>query len=136
MNPIIRNILAAVAGILLGMLVNGGLIMISSSVIPPPEGVDLTTAEGLQNGMKLMEPKHFIMPFLAHALGSLTGGFVAAYLAVNQKMILALLIGFLFMIGGIMMIMQLPSPLWFNVLDLVGAYFPMAWLGARLAGAK
>jgi hypothetical protein len=136
MNPIIRKILAAVAGILVGMIVNGGLITISSYIIPPPEGFDLTTTEGLQNGMKLMEPKHFIMPFLAHALGSLSGAFVAAYLAINQKMIIALLIGFLFMIGGIMMIMQLPSPLWFSILDLIGAYLPMAWLGARLAGVK
>lgn len=86
--------------------------------------------------MKLMEPKHFIMPFLAHALGSLAGAFVAAYLAISQKLILGLLIGFVFMLGGIMMIMQLPSPLWFNATDLILAYFPMAYLGARLAGAK
>ncbi len=136
MNPIVRNVLAAIAGILVGMLVNGGLIMLSSSIIPPPAGVDLTTPEGLQEGMKLMEPRHFIMPFLAHALGSLAGAFVAAYLAISQKLILGLLIGFVFMLGGIMMIMQLPSPLWFNATDLILAYFPMAYLGARLAGAK
>jgi hypothetical protein len=38
MNPVIRNILAAIAGIIIGNLVNGGLIFISGAVIPPPLG--------------------------------------------------------------------------------------------------
>ena len=73
MNPILRNILACLAGIVLGNLVNGGLIHISSSIIPPPNGADTTTVEGLKATMHLFEPKHFLMPFLAHALGTLTG---------------------------------------------------------------
>jgi hypothetical protein len=30
------------------------------------------------------------------------------------------------------MVTILPSPLWFNIIDLVFAYFPMAFLGYRL----
>lgn len=36
----------------------------------PPPCSDLTTEEGLIAGMKLMEPKHFLIPFFAHSLGS------------------------------------------------------------------
>ena len=32
-----------------------------------------------------------------------------------------------------MMVMDLPSPMWFNVLDLVGAYLPMGFLGYVIA---
>ncbi len=39
MNPIVRNILAVVAGVLLGSVVNMGLIQISGAVIPPPRGL-------------------------------------------------------------------------------------------------
>ena len=35
MNPILRNILAVIIGIVVGMFVNMGLIMISGSVIAP-----------------------------------------------------------------------------------------------------
>lgn len=35
MNPILRNILAVVAGIIAGSAVNMGIIMLSSSIIPP-----------------------------------------------------------------------------------------------------
>ena len=78
MNITLKNILAVFAGIAIGMIVNMGLIMISSSIIPTPEGIDNTTMEGLKAGMYLFEPKHFIMPFLAHALGTFAGAYVAA----------------------------------------------------------
>ena len=65
---ILRNVLAVIVGILVGSVVNMALINLSSSIIPPPLGVDVTTEEGLKAGIHLFEPKHFIMPFLAHAL--------------------------------------------------------------------
>lgn len=133
MNPILRNILAVILGIIIGSIVNMGLIMISGSVIPPPEGADVTTTEGLQAAMHLFEPKHFVFPFLAHALGTLVGAFVAALVAANHKMKFALVIGIFFLIGGIMSVFMLPSPTWFTVVDLVGAYIPMAWIGGLLA---
>src|SRR5690606_40560173 len=57
-------------------IVNMSIIMISGSIIPPPEGADTTTTEGLKAAMHLFEPKHFLLPFLAHALGTLVGAFV------------------------------------------------------------
>ena len=136
MNPIIRNILAVVAGIIIGGAVNMGIILISSSIIPPPEGADITTMEGLKASMHLMQPKHFIMPFLAHALGTLVGAYIAATIAVNHKLKFALAIGGWFLLGGIVNIFMLPSPIWFTVVDLAGAYVPMAYLAGKLATKK
>ncbi|HAD12507.1 MAG TPA: hypothetical protein DCF33_08715 [Saprospirales bacterium] len=134
MHPIIRNILAVIAGIIVGSIVNMGLIMISGSVIPPPEGGDVTTPEGLKATMHLFQPKHFIFPFLAHALGTLAGAFLAAKLAANNHMKFALVIGGFFLLGGIASVFMLSGPMWFNVLDLVAAYIPMAYLGGKWAG--
>ena len=136
MNPILKNILAVVAGLVLGSVVNMGIIMLSSSIIPPPEGVDVTNMESLKSSMHLFEPKHFIFPFLAHALGTLSGAFTAALIAAANKMRFALGIGAFFLLGGIVNVFMLPSPAWFTVLDLVGAYIPMGWLGGRWAGAS
>lgn len=134
MNPILRNVLAVIAGVIVGGIVNMGLINISGSVIPPPEGTDNTTMEGLKAAMLLFEPKHFIFPFLAHALGTFVGAFLAALVAATHKMKFAYAIGFFFLIGGIYMVVLLPSPLWFNILDIAVAYIPMAWLGGKLTG--
>ena len=134
MNPILRNILAVIAGAIFGSAVNMGIIMISGYVIPPPDGVDVTTTEGLKEAMHLFQPRHFIMPFLAHALGTFAGAFLAALIAANHKMKFALGIGGLFLIGGITNVIMLPSPLWFTFLDLVVAYLPMGYLAGKLIG--
>lgn len=135
MHPIVRNILAVIAGIVVGSAVNMGLIMVSGSIIPPPEGVDPSDMESLKASMHLFEARHFIFPFLAHALGTVAGAFLAALIAASHKIKFALAIGVFFMIGGIANIFILPSPLWFTILDLAGAYIPMAWLGGLLAGS-
>lgn len=133
MNPILRNVLAVIAGIVVGSIVNMSLITISGKVIPPPAGVDVTNFESLKSSMHLFEPRHFIFPFLAHALGALAGAYVASRLAASHKLKFALGVGVFFLLGGLTNVFMLPSPTWFAVLDLVGAYIPMAWFGHRLA---
>ena len=135
MNPILKKILAVIAGAIFGSIINMGIIMLSGSIIAPPEGADVTSMEGLKASMHLFQPKHFILPFLAHALGTLAGAFVAVKIAANNKMTFAYVVGCLFLIGGIANVFMLPSPTWYSVLDLGLAYIPMAWLGGKL-GAR
>ncbi len=132
MNPIVRNIIAVVAGLILGGVVNMGIITISGSIIPPPEGADVTTPEGLKDSIHLFEPKHFLMPFLAHALGTFVGALVAALIAANRKMLFAIVIGLFNLTGGIVAVTMIPAPMWFNITDLVLAYIPMAVAGGKL----
>ena len=72
------------------------------------------------------------MPFLAHALGTLAGAFITTKVAANNHFRLALLVGVLFLAGGIAAANMIPAPTWFIALDLIGAYLPMAWLGNKL----
>lgn len=130
---VIRNILALIFGLFVGSFINMAFINLGPNVIPTPEGFDLTTEEGLKNGMLLLEPQHFIFPFLAHALGTLSGAFIAAIIAKTFRKTFALAIGTLFFLGGTYMVTLLKAPLWFNILDLLLAYIPMAYLGFKLA---
>lgn len=83
--------------------------------------------------MKVFTPINFLFPFLAHALGTLVGAFVAAKFAVSHQLKFAMVIGMFFFIGGAMMVNMIGGPLWFNVTDLVFAYIPMAYFGGKLA---
>ena len=132
MHPIIKNILAVVAGCIVGGLVNMGIVMISGSIIPPPNGADVTTMEGLKESLPLFKPQHFIFPFLAHAVGTFVGALLAAFVAANRKMLFALVIAVFFLAGGITNILMLPSPVWFTITDLIGAYIPMGYLAGRV----
>lgn len=132
MNPVFKNILAVILGIFIGSLANMGIIILSNSVIPLPPGVDPADMESLKENIASFPAKNFIFPFLAHAIGTLIGAFVVVKIAANNHFRLAMIVAGVFLLGGIMMIMDLPSPMWFNVLDIVGAYIPMAWLGWKL----
>jgi len=132
MKLVFRNVLAIIIGAIIGGIVNMGIIMISGSIIPPPEGADLTTTEGLNAAAELLQPKHFIFPFLAHALGTLVGALIATAIGKSRQLILALIVGFLFLMGGIYMTFLVPAPTWFIAIDLIVAYIPMAWLGYKI----
>jgi hypothetical protein len=135
MPNLLRNVLAVLAGLVLGSLVNMAIVTLGPMLVPPPTGVDVKTAEGLAQGIHLFEPRHFVTPFLAHALGTLAGALVACRLAATRHATLAWVIGVVFLCGGVAASFMIPAPTWFIALDLVVAYLPMAGLGIRL-GAR
>jgi len=123
MNFIIKNILAIIVGITIGMLVNMSLIIMGGKIFPFPSEAHFLDATN-------WEIKYFIFPFLAHAIGTLAGAFSS--LKISKKIINPIIVGIYFLSGGIYMVLILPSPIWFICLDLIIAYIPMALLGWKL----
>lgn len=136
MNPVLRNVLAVIAGAILGSFVNMSLIEIGHYVIALPEGADVSTLEALKTSMASFGPEQYIFPFLAHALGTLVGAYIAAKIAVGNKLRAALIVGVLFLIGGVANCFMLPAPVWFMAVDVLLAYIPMAYIGWKLSGSK
>jgi len=132
MNPILKNILAVIIGWLGGSIVNMGLIKTGHTLFPI-EGIDLNDMKALVDVMPTLESEYFIFPFLAHALGTLVGATIAGLIAASHKMKFSLLIGGLFLLGGIIVNYMLPGPTWFAAVDILIAYIPMAWLGGKIA---
>lgn len=132
MLNLLRNALALVGGIAIGGAVNMALITLSPSVIAPPAGVNVNDAASLSASMHLFEPRHFVMPFLAHALGTLTGSLASYLIAATYKVPMAYVVGAFFLCGGVVASFMIPAPGWFIALDLVAAYLPMAWVGIQI----
>ena len=128
MNPILRNILAVIIGFAVCLTLNGLLLGLMMKAIPPPTGFNANVPATYS----LLQAKHLLSPFMAHALPSIIGGLLAALIAANRKMTVALVVGGLHMIGGIAAAFMIPAPAWFVVLDLAVAYLPMAWIGGKL----
>lgn len=92
------------------------------------------TFEFLAEVMPTLPSKHYLFPFLAHALGTLIGAFIAGLIAPKVfKIRAAINVGLLFFVAGILVNYMIPGPIWFTFLDIVVAYFPMAWLGGKIA---
>jgi len=132
MNPILKNILAVIAGWIGGSMVNMGLVNAGYAVFPI-EGLDISNMEAFAEILPTLESKYFIFPFLAHALGTLVGAAIAGKIAASHQMKISLSVGLLFLLGGIMVNYLLPGPTWFAVADILIAYIPMAWIGGKIA---
>ncbi len=92
----------------------------------------MSDAKSLAAVIHLLAPRHFLFPFLAHAVGTLAGALAAHLVASTHRSALAYVIGALFLAGGIAAACMIPAPAWFIALDLLVACLPMAWLGTRL----
>lgn len=132
MPPVLRNILSVISGFIIGSMLNLSLLGINGSLIPLPEGVDLSNSEGLAKSMALFQPINFLAPFLAHALGTLVAVWIAVRFASGNHFMIAVIPCVLFLFGGIYSVYLLPAPVWFETVDLLFAYVPMAWLGFKM----
>jgi hypothetical protein len=132
---IVRNILAVVLGIVIGGMVNMAFIVAGPQVFPPPEGVNMGDAKSLAEGAHLLQPRHFVFPFIAHAAGTFVGALVAHLVAASHRNVFSYVVGCFNLLGGIIAASMIPAPVWFIALDLLVAYIPMAWLATRL-GAR
>ena len=101
MPNLLRNVIALIAGFVLGGGVNMAIIMLSPFVIAPPAGVDVGNARSLAAAVHRFEPRHFVMPFLAHALGSFAGALAAFVIAAGHRARMAWAVGVLFLCGGL-----------------------------------
>jgi len=129
---VLRNFFAVVFGFIAGSLINMGLVIAGPHVIAPPAGVNMGDPNSLAASVHLLEPKHFVFPFLAHALGTLAGALTAFLVAGSHRTVFAYVVGVLFLAGGVAASFMIPAPAWFIGLDLVAAYLPMAWLATRI----
>ena len=125
MKIFFRIILSLILGVVSGSIVNMILIIAGSHIVIIPENFNPMNAQDWPLAL-------FIFPFLAHSLGSLTGGFLAAKFSKDHSFITALMVGAWFLAGGTYMVVILPAPNWFIILDICVSYIPMALLGWKL----
>jgi hypothetical protein len=128
----LRNILAVVVGAAVCVVLNGLLLGVMMGAVGTPEGFDPNNPSTYH----LLQARHYVSPFVAHAVPSVVGGLIAALIAATRKMTFALVVGGLHLVGGIAAAFLIPAPAWFVALDLIVAYLPMAWLGGKLASRR
>ena len=121
----LKNLFVIILALIIGSVVNMSLVITGHEIFPLTDGFDP------KNAMH-WELRHFVFPFLAHALGTLSGSFIVAKFCTSYHKIFALSIGAFFLIGGVMMVFIIPAPIWFLLLDLIISYIPMGYLGWKI----
>ena len=126
MKKILTNIGIIILGIIIGMILNMGLIILGGIIFTPTANIEPMNAIN-------WDLKYFIFPFLAHSVGTLSGSFLVSKLSRNSNIIFPLIVGLYFLSGGIYMVTILPAPMWFVFLDLIVCYIPMSLIGWRIS---
>ena len=126
-----RNVIAVVVGLAAGMAVNMAIVILNTKVLfPIPEGLDWEDKEGFAAYFGTLPWTAFAVVIAAHLGQSFFGGLVAAHLSKNKPMLVALIVGAVTMVGGLMMLNSTPHPTWMWI--EVPLYIVTAWVAADL----
>ena len=127
----LRDLLAVVLGMLAGMAVNMTFVLLALFLHPMPEGVDFSDKEAMPAYFAGIPAVGFVIILIAHLGQAFFGGLVAALISRDRPRSMALVIGGLSLIAGVINLIDLPHPTWMWL--EVPCYLLAAWYAASLA---
>lgn len=129
-----KNVLAAITGLMVAAILTYGIESLSAILFPFPEGVDPMDMEWLKNNTDVIPSGALIVVGLAHLIGIVCGMLVAGLIS-KTSMIPAYVVGVLMLAGTIANIVMIPHPAWFSITDLIGALIGIS-MGRKLASIQ
>jgi hypothetical protein len=126
-----RKILAVVAGVILAGIVVYLVEAVGHRVYPPPENLDTKNLEAMKAYVATLPAGAFLFVLVAYILGSFSGGWLAAKIARASQIPLALTVGGVQLLFGILNLVAIPHPTWFAIASIL-AFLPAAYLGGKL----
>ena len=110
MHPVMRSVLAVVAGLGLSIAVVGGVEALSSRLYPLPEGLDYNDRAAMTTAFSQLPAGAFVAVLVAWGLGALSGSFAAVY--VSGRDTPGYVIGVLLGAAALANLLIVPHPLW------------------------
>ena len=127
----IRNIIAVVVGVIVGMVFNMAVVILNTAVLfPVPEGFNWNDPDAVGAYFTDLPLTAFLVVLVAHLGQAFFGGLVAALISRNAAMTVAMIIGVLSMLAGIANMMMVPNPAWMWI--EVPLYLVAAWFAGRI----
>lgn len=136
MIRILIAIVAVIVGTLIGGMANYLIGMLNVMLFPLPDGMtysdmfDADAQETLVVWISSLPQSAFILVLVAHLIQAFIGGFVAALIAKRNMMCVAMVVGVLTLIAGIINILSIPTPVWLWI--EMPLYLLVAWWAAKL----
>ncbi|HPI54586.1 MAG TPA: hypothetical protein PLU10_07815 [Chitinophagaceae bacterium] len=131
MHPIFRLVLAVVCGILITFFVISLVDGLNEKIYPSPikHPTQLEQVKIIQSSPLPM----FLIILGGWILSSFFGAYAAARVASSpHKLIAAMTVGFLLLLGGIMYFISIPQPIWFAIASCI-SFLLFSFLGAKAA---
>lgn len=131
----LRNVLATIFGLFIGMCVNMALIQLNTTVFyPMPVGLDMNDPAQFNDYLESLPSPAFIVVMLAHLGQALVGGWTAARLGHSRPKLLAMIVGVFSLVGGIAAMMMFKGPPWMAV--ELPLYLVLAWVAGSFEAKR
>ena len=129
-----RDIIAVLVGWIVGMVANMAFVFLNVALYPMPDGVGFDDKVGFAAYIETLPLTAFLIVLAAHLGQAFFGAIVAAKISRKRPMIVAMIIGFLSLIGGYINMQSIPLPTWMWI--EMPLYLVAAWLAAYLVIAS
>ncbi|WP_340587885.1 hypothetical protein [Erythrobacter alti] len=133
-NPLVRKIVASVAGIIIAGIVVGLVEMLGHMVFPPPDGIDVTDPADQARMMEVIPTGAKVAVIVAWFLGSLAGAWAAIRIAGNA--VPGWIVAVVMIALSLVTTQMFPHPFWMVLsalaLPIVAVLVAKRMLAARL----
>lgn len=133
MHPILRSVLAVLAGALVAFVLIAVIELLSGKLYPLH--VKSGDPEDLAAAMARAPLGALLLLLLGWAVGTAAGAWTAARAAGRSHLVHGLVVGVLLLGAAIENLLAIPHPLWFWI-AAVALFLPCAYLGATLAARR
>ncbi len=120
---ILRNIFAAIAGIVAGGLTVLAVETLSTLAHPKPQNLDLADTEAMREWIQSLPLTAFAAVLVAWSLGAFVGVWLARMLAANRSLWPAVFAGCFLLLATLANLIMIPHPLWFAIAGI--AVYPV-----------
>jgi hypothetical protein len=130
MSPLIRKLLAIIAGVVVGGIVVFLSETAGHSLYPPPSDINVKDPADLQRLMDVMPVQAKILVVAAWFLGAFAGAWTANRISGLSQT--GWIVGLIFALLSIMTVISIPHPVWMTACAII-LPFAAAWLATRVS---
>jgi hypothetical protein len=128
----VKNVAAAIAGIVTAFVMIMLIEKLGHVIYPPPTDLDFSDPEVMRPYIATLPFLALLFPMIAWVVGTFAGTIVACKIGTANPLAFAAVIGGLVLAGTIANLIMIPHPVWFSAVSLV-AIAASAWIAVRVA---
>ncbi len=128
----IRDILAALAGIAIAVLIVFIATELNHTVYPPPPQLDFSDPDALRPFIATLPIGAFLLLMGGWVVGTFVGSVIAGRIGTAKPWVYPAIVGGLVFTATVANLLAIPHPLWFSITALIGIV-ASAWLSTRVA---
>jgi hypothetical protein len=128
----VRNVAAAIAGIVTAFVLIMLIEKLGHIIYPPPPDIDFSDPKAMRPYIATLPFLALLFPMIAWVVATFAGTVLACKIGTANPLAFAAVVGALVLAGTIANLIMIPHPVWFSAVSLA-AIAASAWIAVRVA---